>query len=71
VRLCALGIALGVVAALGLGRFLSTFLFGVTATDAPTYAGIAALLLIVSLLAAYLPARGALRVDPLVALRGD
>jgi putative ABC transport system permease protein len=71
VRLCALGIALGVAAALGLSRFLSAFLFGVTATDAPTYAGIAGLLLIVSMVAAYLPARAALRVAPLVALRGD
>jgi putative ABC transport system permease protein len=71
VRLCALGIAVGVVAALGLSKVLSTLLFGVTATDGPTYAGIAALLLAVSMVAAYLPARRALRVDPLVALRGD
>jgi putative ABC transport system permease protein len=48
-----------------------TFLFGVGATDAPTYATIAGLLLMTSLVAAYVPARRALRVDPVIALRGD
>jgi putative ABC transport system permease protein len=70
-RLCLLGLALGVLAALALSRTLATFLYGVTATDAATYATLSALLFLVSLAAAYLPARRALRVDPVTAMRGD
>jgi putative ABC transport system permease protein len=70
-RLSLLGLGLGLAAALGLSRFVVTFLYGVDATDAPTYLTIAGLLLLTSLVAAYVPARRALRVDPVIALRGD
>jgi putative ABC transport system permease protein len=67
--LAAGGAVLGSAAALGLSRFVSGMLFGVRATDPVTFAGVAALLVAVALLACYLPARRALRVDPVVALR--
>jgi putative ABC transport system permease protein len=70
-RLVAFGLALGLLAALGLTRWLKTFLFGVEATDPLTYAVIAALLAAVALLACYIPARRAAKVDPLVALRHE
>jgi predicted permease len=71
VRLSLLGLALGVVAALALSRFVTSVLYGVTATDAGTYAAIAGLLFVISLVAAYVPARRALRVDPVIAMRAD
>ncbi len=64
-----LGIAAGLLASWGLTRFLSDLLFGVSPTDALTFAGISLLLIAVALLACYLPARRAMKVDPLVALR--
>jgi putative ABC transport system permease protein len=64
-------LAAGVVAAYGFSRFLSGFLFGVGPTDAATYAGVAALLAAVALVAAYVPARRATRVDPMKALRSE
>jgi putative ABC transport system permease protein len=70
-RLCAVGLGLGVVAALGLSRFVATFLYGVSGTDATTYVALSALLFAVSLAAAYLPARRAMRVDPMSALRAE
>ena len=63
------GLALGLVGALGLGRFLSGLLYGVTHTDPLTYVGVSALLLAVALLASWLPARRASRVDPALCLR--
>ncbi len=64
-----LGIAAGTLLSLGITRLISGMLFGITATDPLTFAGVAALLGAVALLANYLPARRAASVDPMVALR--
>ncbi|MFQ5695986.1 MAG: FtsX-like permease family protein, partial [Terriglobia bacterium] len=69
VRLTAVGIVLGVAASFLLTRFLSSLLYGVNPMDWPTYAGITVLLVLIALLACYLPARRATRVQPMVALR--
>jgi putative ABC transport system permease protein len=63
------GIALGLIASFGLTRVMRSLLFGVTATDTPTFACVSAVLGAVALLATYVPARKAARVDPIVALQ--
>ncbi|MDQ3997332.1 MAG: ABC transporter permease, partial [Gemmatimonadota bacterium] len=67
--LVATGIALGLAAAFWLTRFLRALLFGIGTTDVTTYAAVALLLAAIALVASYVPARRATRVDPLVALR--
>jgi putative ABC transport system permease protein len=69
VRLALVGVGLGLIAALAFTHFLSSLLFGVTATDPISFLTVVATLLIVVLLACYIPARRAMRVDPMVALR--
>jgi putative ABC transport system permease protein len=68
-RLVGMGVALGAAAAYGLTRVISGLLFGVKASDPLTFAGVALLLFGVALLAGWLPARRAARVDPVTALR--
>jgi ABC-type antimicrobial peptide transport system permease subunit len=69
--LSAAGLLAGLLVALALSRLLASLLFGVGATDPATYGGVAALLLLVSAIASWIPARRATRVDPVSALRSE
>jgi ABC-type antimicrobial peptide transport system permease subunit len=69
VRLALMGAALGVAGAVVAGRVIASLLFGVTPTDATTFGGVCLVLMISVLLASYVPAYRATRVDPMVALR--
>ena len=64
-----IGIGVGLAVSAGLTRFMESVLFGVSPTDPLTFAGVVVLLLVVVLLACWIPARRAMRVDPMVALR--
>lgn len=70
-RLTAIGMGLGLAAAWALTRGMASMLFGIRPDDPPTYVGVATLLVVSSLLAAWVPARRATRVSPMVALRSD
>jgi ABC-type antimicrobial peptide transport system permease subunit len=69
ITLTLIGVALGVVATLGATRLISSMIFGVSPYDPLTFVAVAAILSIVALLACYIPARRAMKVDPMVALR--
>jgi ABC-type antimicrobial peptide transport system permease subunit len=68
-RLALIGIVLGIVASLAVTRLMSSLLFGIKPSDPLTFITVAALLSLVALFASYVPARHAMRVDPMVALR--
>jgi putative ABC transport system permease protein len=70
-RMALVGIALGLLVAVALTRVFASMLFGVGTTDSVTFVGVPVLLVAVALLACYVPARRAARVDPLVALRHE
>ena len=68
-RLAIAGAAIGLVGALIISRFMATLLYGVPAADFLTFSGVALLFISVALIACYLPALRAMKVDPIVALR--
>jgi len=69
--LTVIGEGAGLVAAFFVTRFIEGLLYNVSPTDPPTFIGIALLLILTSLIACYVPARRATRVDPVTALRAD
>jgi ABC-type antimicrobial peptide transport system permease subunit len=65
------GIVLGTVASVVVGRWVAALLFGTTPTDPATFAAMIAVMIAVALVAGYIPARRAARINPMVALRGN
>jgi ABC-type antimicrobial peptide transport system permease subunit len=70
-ELAAIGLAVGLLGAVGLTRAMASLLFGVTATDPLTFSAVALILGIVAFIATVIPARQAIAVDPMVALREE
>jgi putative ABC transport system permease protein len=70
-KMALIGVAVGIAASLGLTRLMAKLLFGVSAYDPLTFAAVACLLLLVALAACYVPARRAMRVDPMIVLRWE
>jgi putative ABC transport system permease protein len=70
-KLTLIGLALGLVAALNLTKLLSSYIFGISPTDPGTFAIVSVVLTMVGLLASYIPARKATKVDPMVAFRSE
>jgi ABC-type antimicrobial peptide transport system permease subunit len=68
-KLAIIGIAVGIAGALALTHYLRSLLFGISATDPIIFAGISLMLIAITLLACFIPARRAMRVDPMIALR--
>jgi ABC-type antimicrobial peptide transport system permease subunit len=71
VRLAAVGVALGLVAAIAFSHLLSSLLFKVNPTDPMVFTAVSAFLILISLVAAFLPAIRATRIDPMIALRHE
>jgi putative ABC transport system permease protein len=70
-KLALIGVVIGMAASLALTQLMKTMLFGVTATDPGTLAAVSVTLVAVTLLACYIPARRAMSVDPVIALRSE
>ena len=68
-KLAVIGISAGIIGALALTRLMSSFLYGISATDPTTFAGVALVFMLIALTACYIPARRASKVDPATALR--